>query len=135
MRLLKYLREKWVDSFKDPLAKGIAEVFMNPSRSEYRDALEASKESMLFPASARALYDYRKDNLYVWRGDVLHGNVINKAKLPRDSLRLVIDPPKKLVHIYSLFKSDEEEFEIVKKAMMKVFKFAPEAKGYKVARQ
>lgn len=136
MRLLKYLREKWVSSFKDPLSKGVAEIFVNPSRGEYRDALEASKASMLHTASARAAYDYDRDKLYVWRGDVLHGKVIGKVpQIDKKALRLVIDTKAKLVHVYDTYKSPDEEFEIVKKCMMRVFKFAPEVKGYKVAKQ
>lgn len=135
MKLLKYLREKWVDSFKDPLA-GIAEVFVNPTKGEYRDALEASKASMLHSASARLAYDYNRDKMYVWRGDVLHGHVIRRvSEIDNKALRIVIDTKGKLVHVYETYKSPEEEFEIVKKAMMRVFKFAPEVKGYKVAKQ
>ena len=135
MRLLKYLREKWINSFKDPLA-GIAEVFVNPTRGEYRDALDASTASMLHTASARLAYDYDKDRMYVWRGDVLHHNVIKRVpQIDRKALRLVIDTKAKLVHVYDTYKEPDEEYEIVKKAMMRVFKFAPEVKQYKVAKQ
>ncbi len=135
MRLLKYLNEKWVDSFKDSLAGGVAEIFVNPSKSEYRDALNASKGSMLHAASARAVYDYERDKLYVWRGDVLHQRVIGRVSgIPRKSLRITIEPDMKIIHVYDAYQSEERELEITKNAVKRIYKFAPETKSYKVAK-
>jgi len=135
MRLLNYLREKWATSFKDPLAGGTTEVFVNPSRSEYKDAIDASKGAMLHPASVRAFYSYESDKIWVWRGDVLHNKVMKKIpEINFHTLRIVIEPSKKFIHVYELFKSDKEEMEIAAMAVKKIHKFAPETKGFKVVR-
>ena len=135
MRLSNYLKEKWISSFKDPLAGGTVEVFINPSRKEYREALQASQGSMLTPSAVRAFYDYEGDNIWIWRGDVLHNKVMKKISgIKFSTLRIVIEPPKKIIHMYEVFKSDEEEETIAAKAAERIFKFAPETKAYKLLR-
>jgi len=134
MRLLKYLIEKWAVSLKDPLAGEVVEVFINPTRKEYKEVLAASKGSMLHPESARVFYGYTTDDIWVWRGDVLHARVKRKIPSPQ-VLKIVIEPKMKLVHVYQVFKSDEEEKEIMNNAVKKINKFAPETKGYRVVKQ
>ena len=142
MRLLKYLTEKWAGSFKAPRAGGIAEVFFNPSRAEYYDALDASKgKNQLHPESARAFFNPKNGDIWVWRGDVLHDVVLrNRSEIPNDCLKFILEPKTKRLFLYGDLNltrlagegglkaiEDAEE-----KARKVIIKFAPESKNWKL---
>jgi len=143
MRFLKYLTEKWAGSFKPPArAGGIAEVFVNPTRAEYKDALEASKgKAMMHPPSARAFYDPSSDKIWIWRGDVLHDSVLrSRSEIPSKSLKFILEPITKRLFLYgdaNLSRLAGEKGmkaieEVENKARKKIKTFAPESSSWKL---
>jgi len=76
MRLNKYLTEKWKKSFKSiRVASGIVEVFVNPSKSEFRDAAGSNKWDGLRGKWVRFYADLENRLVYVWHPEIIHSEV------------------------------------------------------------
>ena len=140
MKFLRYLTEKFDFSFKDSEA-GLAEIFVNPNRAEFKDILAASQGTNLryfrqLPVSARGYYNKEKGQLWMWRGDVLHGIV--RRKLPAasefDLVRIEIIPHERMIYIYEPIKDKEERPDLtnVKMIAKKIRSFAPQTRNYTI---
>jgi hypothetical protein len=75
MRLNKYLTEKWAKSFKMKgrgLRDDILEVFVNPTKSEFRDAAGTNDFDMLKGKWVRFFADMEKRQVHIWNPEVIH---------------------------------------------------------------
>jgi hypothetical protein len=77
MRLYKYLTEKWIKSFKDRDSFGriqdkIIEVFVNPTKSEFRDASGNTDFDALSGKYVRFFADMKKKQVYIWNPESIH---------------------------------------------------------------
>jgi len=78
MRLLKYLNEKWIHSFKDksPIAgrETFVEVFENPSSKEFRDAANSTTWDKIRGNFVRFFVDMKKKKVYIWHPEAVHAD-------------------------------------------------------------
>ncbi len=77
MRLYRYLTEKWIKSFKErgPFGKvgdKVVEVFVNPSKSELRDASGNAEFDAISGKYVRFMADMKKKRIYVWDPESIH---------------------------------------------------------------
>jgi hypothetical protein len=77
MRLYRYLTEKWIKSFKDRDSFGrikdkIIEVFVNPSKKEFRDASGNADFDIISGKYVRFFADMKKKQVYVWDPESIH---------------------------------------------------------------
>ena len=139
MRFLKFLNEKYDGTVPGRVGKIFAEVFINPSRNEYRDALEASK-ARIADGAVRAFFDPKKNNIWIWRADVLHDTVLKEMPIPTDSLKFILEPVTKRLFIYGDLnlsrlageKGIKAIEEVENKARKKIKTFAPESSSWKL---
>lgn len=78
MRLNKYLTEKWAKSFKIRgvnLTDDILEVFVNPTKSEFKDAAGTNTWDMLKGKWVRFIADIENRQVHVWNPEVIHLSV------------------------------------------------------------
>lgn len=77
MRLYRYLTEKWVKSFKDrdPFGKpqdNIIEVFVNPTKKEFRDASDNAGFDIQKGKYVRFFADMKRKQVFVWNPNSIH---------------------------------------------------------------
>jgi len=80
MRLNKYLTEKWKKSFKDRNSFGkltgkIIEVFVNPTKSEFRDAAGNASFDAIRGKYVRFFADIENRKVYIWDPEAIHIDV------------------------------------------------------------
>ncbi len=79
MRLYRYLTEKWKRSFKDRDSFGklsglTIEVFVNPSKSEFRDASDNAGFDIQKGNYVRFFADMKRKQVYVWNPNSIHSD-------------------------------------------------------------
>ncbi len=79
MRLYRYLTEKWIKSFKDRDSFGriqdkVIEVFVNPSKSEFRDAAGSADFDAIKGKYVRFFADMKRKQVYIWNPESIHGD-------------------------------------------------------------
>jgi hypothetical protein len=83
MRFITYLQEEYIGSiegvgFGPTFKGGHAEIFMNPTNKEIRDA--ANQSSGPWKNMVRFIADFTNKDLYVFKADTLHVNVEQELK-------------------------------------------------------
>lgn len=84
MRLENYLNEKYIGSFEDPYSRDYIEFFVNPSRSEFTDAMQQSKKQRGF---VRFFAFQKNKKVYIWNSEVIHVNAFGQIKKNDPSLK------------------------------------------------
>ncbi len=79
MRLYRYLTEKWVKSFKDRDSFGriqddIIEVFVNPTKREFRDASGNASFDIQKGKYVRFFADMKRKQIFVWNPNTIHSD-------------------------------------------------------------
>jgi hypothetical protein len=80
MRLYRYLTEKWIKSFKDRDSFGrvrddIVEVFVNPTKREFRDASGNASFDIQKGNYVRFFADMKRKQIFVWNPNAIHNDV------------------------------------------------------------
>ena len=79
MRLYRYLTEKWIKSFKERGPFGekrddVVEVFVNPTKSEFRDASGNAGFDIQKGKYVRFFADMKKKQVSVWNPNSIHSD-------------------------------------------------------------
>lgn len=122
------VREEYISRVKTP--RGSVEVFKNPTKSEFRDALKSSSMK-----NVRGFYDPKTKDVWIWQGDVLHtliAKLLQLNKLYMEGYHINVIPLDRELQIYSNVTDPKEMKKIAIKVYRRVVEFFPEVSKYKI---
>lgn len=124
MKLKREVGTDWI-SWYETTGKADAEVIKNPTFKEYFKIKEAD-------GYVRGLYDYANDDIYIWRGEVLHRFIIMTLRPQCQTIKFVLETDSFCISNVDDGVSELSEMKPRIVNMLKEFEpLAKEEKGWK----